>query len=63
MDDALISGKQHLFALCITDGALYDTDDERRTAMILEITEFKESLLKDYLPADSDRKNTSKVSK
>lgn len=46
MDDALISGKQYLFALCITDGALDDMSEEQRMAMIIDITEIKEAMLK-----------------
>ena len=64
MDSTLISGKQYLFAYCITDGALDDDmSEERRTAMILDITETKKTILKDYQPTESDRKNTKKVSK
>lgn len=59
----LISDKRFLLALSIVNGALDDWTEERRTAMILEITKIKESLLKDYQPTDSDRKNTKKVSK
>ena len=61
MDDNNI--KQELFAYCITDGILDDMSSEQRTVIILDINEIKESILKDYQPADSDRKNTSKVSK
>ena len=46
MDITLISGKQYLFAYCITDGILDKMSDEERTAYILEITEIKESMLK-----------------
>ena len=47
MDSTLISHKQYLFAYCITDGALDDDmTEERRTALILDITEIKESILK-----------------
>ena len=47
MDSTFISGKRHLFAYCITDGALDDDmSEERRTALILDITEIKESILK-----------------
>ena len=47
MDSTLISGKRYLFAYCITDGALDDDmTEERRTALILDITEIKESILK-----------------
>ena len=47
MDSTLISGKRYLFAYCITDGALDDDmTEERRTALILGITEIKESILK-----------------
>ena len=59
----LISDKRFLLALSIINGALDDWTEERRTAMILEITKIKESLLKDYQPTESDRKNTKKVSK
>ena len=61
MDDNNV--KQELFACCITDGILDDMSSEQRTVIILDINEIKESILKDYQPADSDRKNTSKVSK
>ena len=63
MDENLISGKRYLFAYCITDGAFDDWDEERRTAMILDITEIKEELLNEHQPTDSTRKNTKKVSK
>ena len=63
MDSTLISGKRYLFAYCITDGAFDDWDEERRTAMILDITEIKEELLNEHQPTDSTRKNTKKVSK
>jgi hypothetical protein len=47
MDSTFISGKRYLFAYCITDGALDDDmTEERRTALILDITEIKESILK-----------------
>ena len=48
MDSTLISGKRHLFAYCITDGALDDMDmsEEQRTALILDITEIKEEMLR-----------------
>jgi hypothetical protein len=47
MDSTLISDKRYLFAYCITDGALDDDmTEERRTALILDITEIKESILK-----------------
>ena len=47
MDSTFISGKRHLFAYCITDGALDDMDmsEEQRTALILDITEIKERML------------------
>ena len=63
MDKTNLSGKRYLFAYCITDGAFDDWDEERRTAMILDITEIKEDLLKEYQPTDSNPKNTKKVSK
>ena len=47
MDSTTISDKRYLFAYCITDGALDDDmTEERRTALILDITEIKESILK-----------------
>ena len=46
MDSPLIPDKQYLFAYCITDGALDDMSEEERTAMIIDITEIKESMLK-----------------
>ena len=45
MDSTLISGKRYLFAYCITDGAFDDWDEERRTAMIIDITKIKEDML------------------
>ena len=61
MDDNNI--KRELFACCITDGILDDMNPEQRIVMIIDITEIKESILKDYHPTESDRKNTKKVSK
>ena len=46
MDSNLISDKRYLFAYCITDGTLDDMSEEERTAMITDITEIKESMLK-----------------
>ena len=47
MDSTLISGKRYLFAYCITDGALDDDmTEEKRTALILDITEIKEEMLR-----------------
>ena len=46
MDSTLISHKKYLFAYCITDGALDDMSEEERTAMIIDITEIKEAMLK-----------------
>ena len=46
MDSTLISHKQYLFAYGITDGALDDMSEEERTAMIIDITEIKEAMLK-----------------
>ena len=63
MDKTNLSGKRYLFAYCITDGAFDDWDEERRTAMIIDITEIKEDLLKEHQPTESDLKNTKKVSK
>ena len=46
MNSNLISDKRYLFAYCITDGALDDMSEEERTAMIIDITEIKEAMLK-----------------
>ena len=47
MDSTFISGKRYLFAYCITDGALDDDmTEEKRTALILDITEIKEEMLR-----------------
>ena len=46
MDSNLISDKRYLFAYCITDGTLDDMSEEERTARIIDITEIKESMLK-----------------
>lgn len=46
MDSNLISDKRYLFAYCITDRTLDDMSEEERTAMIIDITEIKESMLK-----------------
>ena len=53
MDSTIISGKRHLFALSIVDGALDDMDEERRNEIIMTITEIKEEMLKDYHPPKS----------
>lgn len=45
MDSTLPSNPHHLFAYCITDGAFDDWSEERRTAMIIDITEIKERML------------------
>ena len=60
MDNTLISHKQHLFAYCITDGALDDMSEEKRTAMIFSITKIKEEMLKDYQPPISPEKTLKK---
>ena len=63
MDSNLISGKRFLFALSIIDGALDDWAEERRTAMILSITEIKEEMLKEYCLPMATETHTPKVSK
>ena len=66
MDNTLISHKQHLFAYCITDGALDDMSEEERTAMIIDITEIKESMLKNIPQKYQNNRgsqNNGKVSK
>ena len=66
MDSTLISGKRHLFALSIVDGALDDMDEERRNEIIMTITEIKESMLKENTKKyqfNGGSQNNAKVSK
>ena len=63
MDSTIISGKKHLFALSIVDGALDDWSEERRTEMIVSITEIKESMLADIYPPKLAERKHEKVSK
>ena len=66
MDSTLISHKQYLFAYCITDGALDDMSEEERTAMIIDITEIKEAMLKNTpqkYQNNEGGQNNAKVSK
>ena len=63
MDSNLTSSKRHLFALSIVDGALDDWSEERRTEMIISITEIKEAMLKEYHPPKSAERKHAKVSK
>ena len=63
MDSNLISDKRYLFALSIVDDALDDWSEERRTEMIISITEIKEVMLNEYHPPIATEKHTSKVSK
>ena len=60
MDKTLISGKDLLFAYCVTDGMLDDMCEEQRTSIILALTEAKKKILKDSHPTESDRKNSKK---
>ena len=62
MDSTLISGKRHLFALSIVDGALDDMDEERRNEIIITITEIKESMLNDLHPPKLTERKHEKVS-
>ena len=56
MDSDLTSGKRHLFALSIVDGALDDWSEEQRTELILTITEIKEEMLNGYhAPKSAER--------
>ena len=63
MDSNLISDKRYLFASSIVDDALDDWSEERRTEMIISITEIKEAMLNEYHPQIATVKHTSKVSK
>ena len=56
MDKTLISGKDLLFAYCVTDGMLDDMGEEWRASLLLTITEIKESILK----AGDDTPNETK---
>ena len=51
-----LSGKRHLLALSITDGAFDDYPEERRREMIISITEIYERMLDKSAPTDSDPK-------
>ena len=59
MDKIHISDSEYLFALCITDGLLEEMDERQRSLVLLTTTQ----MLRKKLHADSDRKNTRKVSK
>ena len=59
MDSTLISDSEYLFALCITDGVLEEMGDKQRSLVLLTTTQ----MLRKKLHADSDLKNTRKVSK
>ena len=59
MDSPLISDSEYLFALCITDGLLEEMDERQRSLVLLSTTQ----MLRKKLHADSDLKNTRKVSK
>ena len=66
MDSNLISDKRYLFAYGITDGTLDDMSEEERTAMIIDITEIKESMLKNTpqkYQNNEGSQNKAKVSK
>ena len=59
MDSTLISDSEYLFALCITDGVLEEMGDKQRSLVLLTTAQ----MLRKKLHADSDLKNTRKVSK
>lgn len=63
MGSNLISDKRYLFASSIVDDALDDWSEERRTEMIISITEIKEAMLKEYHPSKATEKHTPEVSK
>ena len=58
MDNTLISHKQYLFAYGITDGALDDMSEEERAAMIIDITEIKEAMLKQEITRQMSSNNS-----
>lgn len=57
MDKTLISEKQYLFALCITDGALDDMSDEQKSSVILAVNNM---LKKTMLQAGDNTRNETK---
>lgn len=59
MDKTPISDSEYLFALCITDGILEEMGDKQRSLVLLTTTQ----MLRKKLHADSDCKNSPKVSK
>ena len=63
MDSNLISDKRYLFASSIVDDALDDWSEERRTEMIISITEIKEAMMKEYHQPKSAEIKHEKVSK
>ena len=63
MDKDTLSGKRHLLALALTDGALDHYPEERRREMIISITQIYERMLNKHSPTDSDHKIPPKVSK
>ena len=63
MDSNLISDKRYLFASSIVDDALDDWSEERRTEMIISITEIKGAMLKEYHPPKLAERKHEKVSK
>lgn len=63
MDSTLTPDTKYLFAECITDGALDGMSKEQRREIIQCITKYMDKLLKDYQPADSDRKSIKKHQK
>ena len=58
MESNLISDKRYLFAYCITDGTLDDMSEEERTAMIIDITEIKEAMLKQEITRQMSSNNS-----
>ena len=58
MDSNHISDKRYLFAYGITDGALDDMTEEERAAMIIDITEIKEAMLKQEITRQMSSNNS-----
>jgi hypothetical protein len=57
MENTLISEKQYLFALCITDGALDDMSEEQKSSVILAVNNM---LKKTMLQAGDNTRNETK---
>jgi hypothetical protein len=60
MNKDTLSGKRHLLALSITDGAFDEYPEERRREMIISITEIYETMLSSLHPPTATVKTAPK---